>query len=81
VWDFLGRSGFEIVANYPNELKPPKNMGLWVDYNNLTINPFRPLTKEQLFVFPGLAGRIASWLTRRVPWLVCGEIICVARAR
>lgn len=81
VWDFLGRSGFEILGNYPNELKPPKNMGLWVDYNNLTINPFRPLTKEQLFIFPGVTGRIAGWLTQRLPWLVCGEIICVARAR
>jgi SAM-dependent methyltransferase len=78
---FLARSGFDVVAEYPNELRPPKNMGLWVDYNNLTMNPYRPIKKEDLFILPGLVGRLAALLTSRIPWLVCGEIVCVARAR
>lgn len=77
---FLHQTGFEVVAWYPNDLRPPKNMGLWVDYNNLTLNPFIPVEREQLFVLPGTAGRLATSLTRWVPWLVCGEVICVARA-
>lgn len=77
---FLHQTGFEVVAMYPNDLRPPKNMGMWVDYNNLTLNPFRPVAREQLFVIPGAAGRVASALTRHVPWLVCGEVICIARA-
>lgn len=77
---FLRQCGFQIVAMYPNDLRPPKNMGLWVDYNNLTLDPFVPVAREQLFVFQGPAGRVAAALTRWVPWLVCGEIICVAHA-
>ena len=65
---------------YPNELRPPKNMGIWVDYNNLILNPFKPVAREQLFMLPGAAGRIANGLTQWVPWLVCGEVICIARA-
>lgn len=80
VHDFLRATGFEVVSDHPNDLQPPKNVGLWVDVNNLTIDPFRPLTPDKLFVLPGLAGRLASFLTRRTPWLVCGEIVCIARA-
>ena len=32
---FLRATGFEPLASYPNDLRPPKVMGLWVDYNNL----------------------------------------------
>jgi len=80
VREFLAASGFAVTASYPNDLHPPKNMGLWVDYNNLTINPFRPVGKDQLFVLSGLGGRIAALLTRWVPWLVSGEVVFVARA-
>ena len=80
VRQFLERSGFEVLSMHPNDLRPPKNMGLWVDYNNLTIDPFRPVHREQLFLLPGAAGTMAASLTRWVPWLVCGEVICVARA-
>lgn len=81
VEEFLGRNGFEVVSAHPNDLHPPKNMGLWVDYNNLTMNPLRALPLDQLFILPGLKGRIAALLTRWLPWLVCGEIIVIARAR
>jgi SAM-dependent methyltransferase len=80
VRQFLEQCGFEVLSMHPNDLRPPKNMGLWVDYNNLTINPFRPVGREQLFLLPGGAGTLAASLTRWVPWLVCGEVICVARA-
>jgi SAM-dependent methyltransferase len=78
---FLAECGFEVVSTHPNDLVPPKNVGLWVDYNNLTLNPFRPLPPEALFRLPGMAGRIAAAVANRFPWLVCGEVVCVAKAR
>jgi SAM-dependent methyltransferase len=80
VQQFLQQTGFDVVAWYPNDLRPPKNMGLWVDYNNLTLNPFIPVAREQLFILPGAMGRVATALARWTPWLVCGEVICIARA-
>jgi SAM-dependent methyltransferase len=77
---FLRQCGFVVGSMHPNDLRPPKNMGLWVDYNNLIIDPFRPIGREQLFMLPGAAKQVAAGLTRWVPWLVCGEVICVARA-
>jgi len=79
VQGFLERSGFRIVSAHPNDLRTPKNMGLWVDYNNFFMNPFRQLDPQDLFILPGLKGRIARALVRYVPWLVCGEVIFVAR--
>lgn len=81
VRDFVERAGFELCSMHPNDLHPPKNMGLWVDYNNLVMNPLRALPPEALFILPGLKGRLAAALTRWVPWLVCGEIVVVARRR
>ena len=80
VMDFLRQTGFEVVSTHPNDLVPPKNVGLWVDYNNLTLNPFRPIEKNQLFQLPGLAGKIAAAVANRFPWLVCGEVVVVAKA-
>ena len=77
---FLKQTGFEVLSMHPNDLRPPKNMGIWVDYNNLIINPFRPIGREQLFILPGAMRWIAARLTRWTPWLVCGEVIVVARA-
>jgi len=77
---FLRQTGFAVEAMHPNDLRPPKNMGMWVDYNNLIIDPFRPIGREQLFMLPGAAKQVAAALTGWVPWLVCGEVICVARA-
>jgi SAM-dependent methyltransferase len=76
---FLKRTGFAVVATYPNDVLPPKNVGLWVDLNNLTYSPFAPPPTE-LFVLTGLKGRIAELLMRWVPWAVCGEVTFVARA-
>jgi SAM-dependent methyltransferase len=77
---FLRQAGFKPLAAYPNDLRPPKLMGLWVDWDNLFANPLRPKTPEELFIMPGLKGRIGSVLVRSVPWLVCGEVVIVARA-
>lgn len=78
---FLAATGFEPLAVYPNDLLPPRNMGLWVDYQNLVFNPFIPPKLEQLFILPGLMGTIAHALIRWLPWSVCGEVTFVARAR
>lgn len=78
---FLDRAGFDVVAEYPNDLLPPKIMGLWVDADNLVVSPFRSTGPEQLFVLPGLRGKLARVALRRFPWLVCGEVVFVCRAR
>jgi SAM-dependent methyltransferase len=76
---FLRATGFEPLASYPNDLRPPKVMGLWVDYNNL----FDPLSAPpgDLFVLTGWKGRIGRALVRWCPWLVCGETTIVASTK
>ena len=78
---FLHQAGFEQVAVYPNDLRPPKVMGVWVDYDNLVVNPLVEKEPKHLFVITGWKGRAARTLVRLVPWLVCGEVVVVARAR
>lgn len=78
---FLAETGFDVISTHPNDLHAPKNMGLWVDYNNLFLNPLVALRPDELFILPGLGGRLANALTRWAPWLVCGEMIAVARRR
>ncbi len=76
---FVEETGFEIVGRHPNDLRPPRNMGLWVDHDLLLWNPLQPAKEEELFILPGIKGRIATILTSWMPWLVCGEIAVVAR--
>lgn len=78
--DALARAGFTVVSEHPNDLRPPRNMGLWVDVSNLRLDPFKTTAPEDLFIFRGAAGRLAALLTRWVPWWVAGEVILVARA-
>ena len=73
--------GFEPVAIYPNDLLPPKVMGLWVDRDNLVSNPLLEKGPKRLFVLDGLQGQIARAALRWAPWLVCGEVVFIARAR
>lgn len=75
---FLEDAGFDTVAIYPNDLLPPKNMGIWVDYHNLIFDPFSP-RRVELFVLPRMAGKLAAWAMRWCPWVVCGEITFVTR--
>jgi SAM-dependent methyltransferase len=77
---FLGEADFEIVATYPNDLRPPKIMGLWVDHSNLVFDPIANPPGE-LFVLHGLRGRLGAAALRWFPWFVCGEATYVARAR
>jgi SAM-dependent methyltransferase len=77
---FLRAAGFSPLATYPNDLRPPRVMGLWVDATNLVFNPLTTPQDQHQFVIPGTKGRIARALVRYVPWLVCGEVVVVARA-
>jgi SAM-dependent methyltransferase len=77
--DYLRRAGFEPLAAYPNDLTPPHNMGLWVDWNNAMFNPLRPNTGK-MFEFPGAVGRVVNFLQRRAPWLISGEVVFVCKA-
>jgi len=76
----LADAGFETIASYPNDLRPPKVMGLWVDRDNLVTNPFVDAGPKELFVIPGWRGRLARLALDVAPWLVCGEATFVARA-
>src|SRR5262245_19248184 len=76
---FLRQAGFEVLAVYPNDLLPPKVMGLWVDYDNLVVNPLTDTEPKRLFIMTGWKGRVARALVRLVPWLVCGEVVFIAR--
>jgi hypothetical protein len=76
----LAATGFAPVAVYPNDLLPPRVMGLWVDGANLVFNPLTTPPDQQQFVMPGAKGRLARVAVRHVPWLVCGEVVFVARA-
>jgi SAM-dependent methyltransferase len=76
---YLVAAGFDPVVAFTNELSPPHNMGLWVDWNNLVADPLRPPASE-LFLLPGALRRPAAVLQRCVPRLVAGEVGFVARA-
>ncbi len=75
---YLTAAGFEPVVAFINELRPPHNMGLWVDWNNLVADPLRPPVGE-LFVLPSALGRLATLLQRCAPRLIAGEIGFVAK--
>src|SRR5262249_31713578 len=77
----LADAGLEVVTSYPNDLRPPKVMGLWVDNDNLVVNPLVGADPDRLFVLPGWKGRLARLALDHAPWLVCGEAAFIARAR
>jgi SAM-dependent methyltransferase len=79
VRSFLQRTGFEVIAQYPNDTRPPWTVGLWVDYSNLVFSPLAPQSGTP-FILPGWKGKAARGALRTVPWLVCAEIVVVARA-
>ena len=76
----LAATGFEPIADYPNDLKPPRAMGLWVDRENLRSDHLTDRGPRELFVIPGWQGALARAALRYTPWLVCGEATVVARA-
>lgn len=79
----LRRTGFEPVSAYPNDLRPPKVMGLWVDFENLVFDPIGhpEHSSPEQFRFRGWKDTLARAALRWAPWLVCGEITVVARPR
>ncbi|MCI0637356.1 MAG: methyltransferase domain-containing protein [Actinobacteria bacterium] len=78
---FVTRAGFHVASVHPNEYRPPRTVGLWVDWQNLTFDPFATIGPEELFRLPGRWGRIAAALVRHAPWLACGEVVVLAHAR
>jgi hypothetical protein len=74
----LADAGFESVAEFP-DYHEPRVMGLWVDFDNLVFSPYRET--PTLFILPGWRGRLARFALDTLPWLVCGGVIVVARAR
>lgn len=78
--ELLRDSGFTEIAVRPNDIRPPRNMGLWVDYHNLRFNPLQPTRLDDLFMLPRSWAWLAHYVARRFPWLVCGEVVFVARA-
>lgn len=81
VLTFLERAGFAPQSAHPNDRRPPKNVGVWVDYHNFIFDPFHPMQPRDLFVLPRGLARIVATLMRTVPWFLCGTITVVARAR
>jgi len=77
---FVTRAGFRVVSVFPNDYRAPRAVGLWVDWQNITFDPFRKLDPETMFQLPGTWGRIASAILQRIPWLACGEVVVFARA-
>lgn len=77
---FLKCAGFDVVAMYPEDMRPPKNVGIWVDYQNLVFDPFAS-EKVELFTLSGSAGKLARSAMRWCPWFICGLITFVARAK
>jgi SAM-dependent methyltransferase len=73
---FLEATGFMPMDAHPNDLLPPLNQGLWVDFVNLARFQSEP---RPVFRLPGLRGRIAAAVVRRYPWVACGEVVYVAR--
>src|SRR5690606_39177174 len=78
---FLAETGFEVLAAYPDDMRPPHNIGLWVDLHNIRFNPFRPPQEGRMFLLDGPLGRINALALRVAPWLVCGEVTVIARRR
>jgi SAM-dependent methyltransferase len=78
---FLGQTGFEVLSAHPNDYLPPKNVGLWVDWQNLFFNPFARRSRDDLFRLPRRWDRLVGGVIRVAPWLICGEVTFVARAR
>jgi SAM-dependent methyltransferase len=77
----LRATGFEPVAEFPNDLDAPFVLGLAVDRANLAVDPFDPDgTKAVAFRPRSWPGRLGAFVLRRWPLLVCGEIGVVARA-
>jgi SAM-dependent methyltransferase len=81
VCQFLEQAGFTVVSTFANDFKPPRTVGLWVDYQNLTFDPFAPLTRAQLFLLPPSLRRIGVAVLRWCPWFVAGEVAVLARPR
>lgn len=77
----LDACGFEFLNAYPDDLRPPHNIGIWVDLHNIAFNPFRSPQANGVFRLDGPLGSAAALALRWCPWVVCGEVTVLARRR
>jgi SAM-dependent methyltransferase len=78
---FLEETGFDVLTAYPDDLRPPYNIGLWVDLHNIRFNPFQTPPPDRLFRLDGIAATAMALAMEWVPWFVCGEVTVIARRR
>jgi SAM-dependent methyltransferase len=78
---FLDESGFEFLSAYPDDLRPPHNIGIWVDLHNVAFNPFRSPQASGVFRLQEPLGTVAALALRWCPWVICGEVLVLARRR
>jgi len=70
----LREAGFEIIKEAPDDYRPPKNMGLFVDYPFLR----HPSNKWEL----NRAGKLVNSIFRLLtPWAACAGVMCICRKR
>ena len=95
VKELLETAGFTPVEVHPADLNPPANIGLYVDA--LDLFGHEPVSaggaRKGSFLFRLIVSRDRNWelsrfgqmiaalLRRLSPWLVCGMVLFVARAR
>ena len=72
----LARSGFEVFAYYPDDLRLPKARGLITDIQSITGD----YSEIRTWQIGGRTLKLARALDRVSPWLCCAGILCVARA-
>lgn len=74
---FLKKSGFDVFACHPQEFVPPKCIGLSVDRHMLRGG----LSKAPSWELGRTGRTLRKVLDAISPWLCCGGVLCVARAK
>ena len=72
--NLLHEAGFEIMREAPDDYRPSKNMGLYVDY------PFLRHSSKKWELNP--AGKIVGSIFRSLtPWAACAGVMCISRKK
>jgi ubiquinone/menaquinone biosynthesis C-methylase UbiE len=76
---FVSRAGFEVLRTVPDDYKLPWSKGLFCDLCDVA--SFFYYEPRPLYEFRLLGRTVAALLQRISPWLACGGIFYVCRAR